>query len=150
MSILARARNFRTQGARSALAAALVAWLGFLLQPCAMASSYDGPGVAENGIELSVFAHHPASGAPAEQCLHCADTTSTSNLLPGSCEHTAAAGNAPGAKLPDSGQDDWGPVIPTVISQDIQQTFSRSVGSRRAECLPRHVSITTAFCVYLE
>lgn len=145
MNILATTRNFRRVSARSAMAASMFAWLGFLLQPCVMAASVAGAADNANRIELSIVTHHGAS-IPAEQCLHCEES---GDLLPVSCDDFVASGNTSTAKPVDAGADGGSAIAPTVFS-DIRQIACGPVWYLRAEHLPPPVAFTEAYCVYLE
>lgn len=149
MNVLATARNVRTRGARSALGLALLAWLGFLVQPCAVAAPFIGTGNAGNGVGVSVITQH-RSGVAAEQRVHCVDARSTGHPVTRGCEDTAAAGNATATKPLDTGEDGGNPALPAEISPGIQRIVSRPIGTYRPERLPRPVPITVAYCVYLE
>jgi len=149
MNVLATTRHIRNRGARSALTVGLLAWLGFLLQPCAMAAPLAGIVDAGDGVELTVITHH-GPGLPAEQCLHCVDDTSTGNLLPQSCDDSAASSHSSAAKSFEPDGDGWSPAVLVVISPDSLQYIARLQAGPRAENLPRPVSLTVAYCVFLE
>ncbi len=145
MNSLGRIRNFRGQCGRNTLAAAMVGWLGFLLQPCVNAASVYGAPDGTNDVELSVVTHHGA-GIPAEQCLHCDDS---GELLPVSCDDIVASGNTSTAKSVDTGVDGGCAVAPGLLS-DTRQVASGPVRLLQAERLPPPVAFTEAYCVYLE
>lgn len=149
MNVLATTRNIRNRGARSALTLGLLAWLGFLLQPCAMAAPLAGIVDAGDGVELTVVTHH-GPGLPEEQCLHCVDDASTGNLLPQSCDDSAASSHSPAAKSFDPGGDGWSPAVSVVIRPESLRNIARLQAAPRAENLPRPVSLTVAYCVFLE
>jgi hypothetical protein len=128
---------------------AMVAWLGFLVQPCASAVPLVGNGEMGRDIELSVVTHH-GPGNPAGQCLHCVGATSGRNLLPDDCDGAAAASQAPAAKPLDSGEDGWSPALPAANSPVIERPAHLSVDMCRTGHLPRPVSLTVVYCVFLE
>jgi hypothetical protein len=128
-----------------ALAAAMVAWFGFLLQPCVMAASLAGAADNDSRVELAIVMHH-GSGIPAKQCLHCDEF---GDALPAGCDDIVAPGNSPAAKPLDTGADGGSAVIPAVFP-DIRQIPSGSVAPLQAEHLPPQVAFTEAYCVYLE
>jgi hypothetical protein len=145
MNILATIRNLRSVSARGALAVAMVAWLGFLLQPCVMAAPLAGTADDANRVELSIVTHHDAS-IPAEQCLHCDDY---GDALPAGCDDIAAPGNPAAAKPLDSGAD-GGSAVVTAVFPDVRQITAGPVEPLQAEHLPPPVAFTEAYCVYLE
>lgn len=145
MNILATTRNFRSVSARGALAAAMVAWLGFLLQPCVMAASLAGTTDDTSHVEISIVTHHGA-GIPAEQCLHCDEY---GDSLPIGCDDSVASGTSAAAKPVDTGADGGSAVAPSVLV-GIRQIASGPVEPLRAEHLPPPVAFTEAYCVYLE
>ena len=149
MNVLATIRNTRSRRARSALTLGLLGWLGFLLQPCVMAATPPGMVDAVDNPELSVVTHH-GQGVPAEQCLHCVDATATSKLLPGSCDEPAASSYSPAAKPFDAGGDGWNPAVPISIGLDALKGPAPTQAVLREEHLPRPVSFTVAYCVFLE
>jgi hypothetical protein len=146
MNVLATTRNRQSWSARSALAAATVAWLGFLLQPCVMAAPLAGKADVAHDVELSIVSHH-GPDLPAEECLHCDDA---GDLLPGTCDDIVAPGNPSGSKPIDSGTDGGNAVAPAATIPAIRQIASETVEFPRAEHLPPPVDFTEAYCVYLE
>lgn len=149
MNVLATIRNIRKRGARSALTLGILAWLGFLLQPCVMAATPPGLVDAVVTPELSIVTHH-GQGMPAEECLHCGDATATSRLLPESCDEPAASSHSPSAKPFDAGGDGWNPAVPIAIGLDSLRDPAPTQAVLREEHLPRPVSFTVAYCVFLE
>lgn len=146
MNVLAEIRNLRSWSARSALAAAMLAWLGFLLQPCVMAAPLAGTADFAHDVELSIVSHL-GPDLPAGQCLHCEDGGS---LPPDTCNDIAASGSPSGAKPVDGGTDGGNAAAPAATIPAIQQIDSEPVGFPRAEHLPPPVAFTEAYCVYLE
>jgi len=148
MNVLAAARNMRHRGARIALITGLFAWLSFLVQPCVMAAPLAGA-AGQHGAETAAAAHY-GSGSPSDTCLHCVDDTSTSKVVPDTCDDPSAASQSPAANPLDNGDSGWAPVLPFATLPDIHQVVLRSTGMPEAAHLPRTVSLTVAYCVYLE
>jgi hypothetical protein len=146
MTVFDKIRNIRGRKARSAMAVAIVAWLGFLLQPCVMAASLAGTADVTNGVELSIVTHH-GPAIPTEQCLHCDDAGES---LPGSCDEIVASGNSSTSKPADSGMDCGNAAAPAGMIPDIWRTAPQPLGPPQAEDLPSPVAFTEAYCVYLE
>lgn len=148
MNVLATARNIRHRGARSALIAGLFAWLSFLVQPCVVAAPLAGTaGQHDAGPPAGT---HYGSGSRSDTCLHCFDDTSTRNFVPSTCDDASAASQSPVANPLDSGENGWTPALPFSILPDIHRVVLRSTGMHEAERLPRNVSLTVAYCVFLE
>lgn len=148
MNVLATARNTGRRGARNALIAGLVAWLSFLVQPCVVAAPLAGITVHAGAGPVAV--RHYGSGARSDTCLHCVDDSSTRNLVTDTCNDASAASQSPVANPLDSGENGWTPALPFSILPDIHQGVLRSTGKSAAVQPPRSVSITIAYCVYLE
>jgi hypothetical protein len=146
MNVLATTRNRRSWSARSALAAATVAWVGFLLQPCVMAAPRAGTADVAHDVELSIVSHH-GPDLPAEECLHCDDAD---DLLPGTCDNIVASGSPSGSKPIDGGTDGGNAAAPAATIPAIRQIVSKPIEFPRAEHLPPAVAFTEAYCVYLE
>jgi hypothetical protein len=149
MKMFRKLTGFRSAGSRSTLIAASLAWLGLLLQPCVMAAPVPGAPDSSGTIELSFVMHH-GPGMPAEQCVHCVDGTSTRSLLPESCDDTLASSHSPAAKSFDAEGIDWSPAVSVGISPHTLRHIAPSNSPPRTEHLPRTVSLTIAYCVYLE
>jgi len=146
MNILAKNRKFHTRGARSALLATVVAWLGFLLQPCVMAATFMDSADSSDAVELSVVTHH----GPAESCLHCIDTDGTAASPVSGCIEASAAAQSNATKGLDLGDDTWSPPAVTAPNPAVDVTRPRYIGAPGAEDLPRSVSLTVLNCVFLE
>jgi hypothetical protein len=146
MNVLATTRNLRSWSARSTLAAATVAWLGFLLQPCVMAAPLAGTVDVAHNVELSIVSHL-GPDLPPEQCLHC---DNAGDLLPGTCDDIVVSGSASNSKPVDGGTDGSNAAAPPATIPATRQIVSESVGLPRAEHLPPSVAFTEAYCVYLE
>ena len=145
MNIFRPMRNSSSTKVRLTSVVASIAWLGFLLQPCVMAS----PNAASNGdrgVELSIVTHH-GPGISAEKCLHCDDI---SDLLHDVCDENAASGNYSGPKPFDNGTDDGNPAAPAFTSLDSVGIASGPIALWQAEDLPPPIALTEAYCVYLE
>lgn len=146
MNILAKSRNSSTRGARSALLATIVAWLGFLLQPCVMAATLTDSANSGDAVELSVVTHH----GTAESCLHCVDADgAAASPVPG-CLEASAAAQTNAAKGFDLGDDTSNSLAVTAPYPDVDFTRPRYTGAPGAEDLPRSVSLTVLNCVFLE
>lgn len=143
MDILAKTRNFRN---RSALLATIVAWLGFLLQPCVMAAGLPDSTVSGSAVELSVVTHH----GPADRCLHCVGSDSAAASSVSGCLETSAAAQTTATKGLDLGDDTWSPPAITGPEPGVDCSRFRYIGVPCAEDLPRPVSLTVLFCVFLE
>lgn len=146
MNILARNRDLRTRGARSALLATAVAWLGFLLQPCVMAATLADSAASSDAAELSVVTHH----GPAESCLHCVDSDDSAAPPVSGCVEASAAAQTNSAKGLDLGDDTGTSPAVTAPDPGIDATRPRHIGAPCAEDLPRSVSLTVLNCVFLE
>ena len=148
MNVLATARNFRHRGARSALIAGLFAWLSFLVQPCVIAAPLAGTAGLDGATPVAIT--HYGSGIPSDTCLHCLDDTSQRNVVPDTCDDASAASQSTVANPLDSGENGWTPALPFSILPDMHRIILRSAGIPEVERLPRTVSLTVAYCVYLE
>lgn len=146
MNILAKNRNFHTRGARSALLASIVAWLGFLLQPCVMAATLTDSTGSSDAVELSVVTHH----GPSENCLHCVDSDGTAAAPVSSCVEATAAAQSNATKDLDLGDDTWTPPAVAALDPAVDVTRPPNIGVPCAEHLPRSVSLTVLNCVFLE
>lgn len=146
MNVIRQIRGTSSTRARFTLVAALIAWFGFLLQPCVMAASPITTIGGDSGVELSVFTHH-GPGISAEKCLHCDDI---SDLLPDVCDENAAAGRNSSPKPFDNGTDDGSPAAPAFTSLDSVGIPPGPIALRQAEDLPPPIALTKAYCVYLE
>lgn len=148
MNVLATDRRNQRQGVRRVLIAGLVAWLSFIVQPCLMAAP-----LAETAgsvdFELSSVTHH-GSGVPADECLHCVDVGSTRASAMGACDDVPIASASPATNPLDDIESNWTPALPFSILPDVQRSIPRSAGMFATEHLPRTVSLTVAYCVYLE
>jgi hypothetical protein len=142
-------RNTHVRSARSALIAGLVAWLSFVMQPCVMAAPLAGT-AGNDDVELSAETHH-GSGIPADACLHCIDVGSTPASASGACDDVSLVSVSPKTNPLDKADNSWTPAIPASLLPDVRQIVPRSVRvSAGAERLPRTVSLTVTYCVFLE
>lgn len=148
MNVLATDRRNQRQGARRILIAGLVAWLSFTVQPCVMAAPLAGTAGSVD-FELSSVTHH-GSGMPADECLHCVDVGSARAYAMGACDDVSIASASPATNPLDDVESNWTPALPFSILPDVQQAIARSAGMHATEHLPRTVSLTVAYCVYLE
>ncbi len=146
MNVLATTRTLRSWSARSALAAATVAWLGFLLQPCVMAAPLAGTADVAHDVELSIVSHLEPD-LPGRQCLHCDDA---GDLRPNACDDIVASESPSRSKPVDGGAEGGNAAAPVATIPAIQQIVSEPVRFPRAENLPRPLAFTEAYCVYLE
>lgn len=142
-------RNTHVRSARSALIAGLVAWLSFVMQPCVMAAPLAGT-AGKSDVELSSLTHHD-SGIPSQACLHCVDAATTPGFASGVCDDISIASPSPKTNPLDNVDNGWTPAIPASLLPDIWPIVPRSVRlPAGADHLPRTVSLTVAYCVFLE
>ena len=142
-------RKTHARGARGALIAGLVAWLSFVMQPCVMAAPFAAT-AGNHDVELSSAAHH-GSGIPADACLHCVDAGPIPGVAAGACDDISIASLSTKTNPLDNADGSWTPAIPVSTLPDFRRIVPRSVGiPAAAEHLPRTVSLTVAYCVYLE
>lgn len=146
MKMFRKLTGFRSTGARSALLATIVAWLGFLLQPCVMAAPLTNSASSGDAVELSVVTHH----GPAESCLHCVGTDGAAASPVAGCLEASAAAQTNPAKGFDLGDNTSNPPAVTASYPDVDFSGPRYIGAFGAEDLPRAVSLTVLNCVFLE
>ncbi len=148
MNVLATDRRNQRQDARRVLIAGLVAWLGFIVQPCVMAAPL-AKTAGNVDVDLSSVTHH-GSRVPADECLHCVDIGSTRAPAMDACDDVSIASASPATNPLDDVESNWTPVLTYSILPDVQRAIARFAGMFATEHLPRTVSLTVAYCVYLE
>ncbi len=151
MNNLTAFRKFRRSQTPRVFAALLLAWLTFVVQPCVMAVSLSDEAAARVQMQIASDSHHDsASQESCEPCPHCGTSGPCDLAGVPSCDSPDAAKQNNVLKSVETGAEflatmksTWNEEIPRY--DRVALTIVDA-----ADLLPRPVSLSIAYCVFLK